>query len=269
MGTKPVIDKEKTETIVFDYKPKEFPVRLTNAAESFVATQGETSSGFRVSPIVAEQAGIADLNRQKVEQRVEQQALEKLKEVEERAYQEAYNLGLDEGRQKAFEEHSVELKTRIENLEVLLSGFDNIKEHLMDQNESQLIHLVHIVAKKIAMREVEVNKEIILDVISEVLREAQSDEDVQIYISQNDFDFIKRVKKAQNAELNQLKNVKFEIKEGIESGGCILESKFGSIDATVNQRVDKAWDTLQGKAPRIKNKTDKSTDENSDESDDT
>ena len=88
--------------IIFDFKPKVFPLIATQEAHDFISSQKQGSSDFKIADMVAEQAGIANLQKQGLENKIEELVLEKLKDVQEGAYKSAYDLGLEEGKKEAY-----------------------------------------------------------------------------------------------------------------------------------------------------------------------
>ena len=74
-------DQEK-DSIVYTYEPKIFPIQITKSSNDFLRSQQLKSSDFKISDLVAEQTGIAEKQRQKIESEVEAQTLEKLKDIQ-------------------------------------------------------------------------------------------------------------------------------------------------------------------------------------------
>jgi flagellar assembly protein FliH len=250
---KQILDSEDSKHLVFNYVPKQFPIRIETPASQFVQQNNTKSSDFKISELVAEQSGIADLNKKQVEIRVEAEALEKLKEVQERAYAEAYDLGLIEGKDKAYEDHTESIQNRILSLDKLLESFEKIKIQLVENNESQLMQLVHLISSRLAMDHIETNKEVVLNVIKQVIEDAQTDEEVVLKISNDDATFVSEMKARNDKSLDFLKNIKIESQTNIKSGGCILETRFGAIDATIEQRFEKVWKAIASKTPKVRN----------------
>ena len=82
-----IIDKDEAEKTAVTFFPKKFPMRITEHAVSFHKMQsGEKRTDFRIDHSVSEQTGIGELERLSIEERVEQQALIKVKEMQEEAY---------------------------------------------------------------------------------------------------------------------------------------------------------------------------------------
>ena len=249
---KTIIKNEGLEDIVFDYHPKTFPVVLTSAAAGFLSSQGEETSDFKISDLVANQRGIADMQRRGVEDKIEELALQKVKEIEEKAYQEAYTLGLIEGSEKSFSEKKEELEGRLNQLDDLLKFFGNIKKRLLADNERQLMELLVQTAGKLALREIESDPESILKTLEMVLEDIHKDENVTIYLSQQDHDFLDQLRTSGNKRGNELKHVKLEVAGHIRPGGCQVETNYGVIDSTLEQRVEKVMSAMYEKMPRVK-----------------
>lgn len=252
---KKYLSKEEAEKAVFDFIPKKFPLIVPETASSFVTLQKQNNSDFKISELVAQQSGVAEINRKQIELQVESEALEKLKEVEERAYHEAHELGLIEGTEKAYQEYKEEIKKYIENMDQLLKHFEEIKVQLVEQSEVQIVKLLQLIAEKISMTHIESHPEVILDVIHKVIEETQTNEEVILKLSVDDYMFIEGSREKLGKKLDFLKRVKMEAVDEIKKGGCILETRYGAIDATVEQRFEKVWQAITNKMPRVKKET--------------
>ena len=189
-----VIDATNSEHVVFEYHPKEFPLSVTPEAQNFVTKEAESGTEFQISDLVSEQVGISELKKRKLEDKIEDLALNRLKEVEEKAYGESYKLGLIEGTEKAFQESKVEIAERMDRLEDMLKTFESIRSNLLAEHENQLIKLVYLVAKKMAFREVKEDQSVIVDVIKKVLEDIQIDDELVLRVSVEDFNFIESLK---------------------------------------------------------------------------
>src|SRR5580692_2616042 len=90
----------KSDTIgeaVYSYQPREISMEITGAAIDFVHDEKARQSEFQMSELVAQQSGVARLEDERSQGILNDLVLEKLKEVQERAYKEAYDLGREEG----------------------------------------------------------------------------------------------------------------------------------------------------------------------------
>jgi flagellar assembly protein FliH len=254
---KSVLPKDDAQKIAVAYSPRKFPQAVTPAASGFVAFQASQEaagfeSSFQIDHLVAQQTGIADIERASIEERVEKEALVRLKELQEQAYKQAYALGLEEGREKAYQETSEILSQRLASLESLIQSVENLKPELVSFNEAHIVRLAYVMAKKIAMDEISERPDLILNVIRQAIQGAQSDEAVRVRLSQADFDFVEKMREKLGKDFDVLKRAKFEASESVTPGGCIVETNYGDVDATVEQRVDKLWESLASKRPKVK-----------------
>lgn len=249
MGT--FLPKKEADKVVFDYQPKTFPVVASEPAQDFVSSHEMESSDFAISELTAEQSGIRDLNRSSIDKRVEELALERLKEIEEKAYSEAYELGLIEGTEKAFQERKEEFDERIHRIDELLTSFDVVKKKVLKENEVFFIKAVYQIAQKIAIVEIKQNKNIIIELMTKMIEDVHSDEKMHLNISPDDYLFISQLLEKNSKDYSFLNTVKLEIDDSIEPGGCSLQTSFGTIDATIEERIQRVWEHVEAKMPQL------------------
>lgn len=247
-----ILKKTSADKMAFKHHPKSFNVATSVVASEFVAMQAEHSSDFQIADVVAAQSGVEALRKKNLESQVEGSVLERLKEIEEQAYAKAYELGLREGTEKAFKEKHDEFSDRLQKLDQFLVNVEHLKINSLKENETAFIKLVFQLAEKIALREVTLSHEPVLELLTKLVAELQGAESVTIKMNPDDFNFIEDLRAKNVKEIERLAHVKLLSAENIEMGGCVIETNFGEIDATVSQRVEKAWQILAAKLPIIK-----------------
>lgn len=248
--TKAVLKSDTSGNVIFDFKAKEITSKASSTAEEFISQEAQRASDFKIDPLAAEQAGIASLQRQALNDRIEEEALQQLKVVQEKAYREAYDLGLAEGREQAFNESKSAISLRLGHLDNALVTIENLKSKLVADHESQIVSMIYGLAKKIAVREIQENPDSIVNVILQIVADAQSEETVTIRLSQDDMRFIETIRDKSGKAAEPLKRLKLEVGENITSGGCILSSNYGTIDATLEMRLERAWKTISDRLPK-------------------
>jgi flagellar assembly protein FliH len=248
-----ILEKEEAESVVVSYTPRKFPFTVSKSAKEFHTHQETVAdrAKFHIDPLVAEQTGVAQLERLSIERQVEKLALEKVKELQEEAYREAYQLGLDQGRESAFAEFRDELETRMEYLTTLLKTLESLKTELVTQNEAHFMKMLYHIASRVAMTEIQNRPDTILKVLSQVVEGAQSDERIVARVNKSDLEFITATMAKVGKDMEFLKRLKLEDSEEIRAGGCIIETNFGSVDATVEQRIQRIWDAISEKLPKV------------------
>ncbi len=258
---KSVFSKEEADHLAIAFTPQKFPHEIKQTATAFVAAQALQSvegvrPSFRIDRIVAQQTGIAELERLSMEEKVEKEALIRLQALQEQAYQEAYQLGLEEGREKAFNEHQGLMLEKIEHLGAAISAIENLKPQLISANENHIVRLVYYMARRIAMGEIKENRELILNVVRQAIESAQTDETVTVRVSTSDYEFVESVREKLGKEFEAVKNAKLESSADIQDGGCIVETNYGDVDSTIEQRFEKVWNAIAEKMPQVKTEFD-------------
>jgi flagellar assembly protein FliH len=247
---KAIIKAQIADSTTFEYKPREFSLDASSVAKNFVADDAFKSSDFKIADLIAKQAGISQLEDDAHQDRINAQVLERLKEVEERAYREGYELGLVQGTEKAFQNAKQDLLGKTETLEKLLKRVEDLKARILVDNEAALLHLLYLIAKKMALRDLEENREAVLSILQSITNEIQADEKVVVQLSQQDLDFLKMIHEKSDKKLEVFERIKFVVNNGVKPGGCLIETEYGNVDATVEERVERTWQTLLSRVPR-------------------
>jgi flagellar assembly protein FliH len=155
-----------------------------------------------------------------------------------------------EGGEKAFQEMKAAMVERMNSLEKLLKRIEDLKGQLLIDNEAALVKLSFLIAKKIAYRDLEEHHEAAREILKSVVGEVQADEKVVVRLSHEDMGFLETLQTKSGEKIEGLERVKLVSQDGIKSGGCLIETEFGSVNATVEERVDRIWQTLQARMPQ-------------------
>lgn len=250
-----VLKADIAKTSVLDYKPPKFELGAPEPAKKYIELkQTQGSSGFRMNDAIRIQTGVAQIEAQSLEESVDGRVLEKLKEIQEQAYQEAYQLGLEEGRKQAFEQATLEIESGLNNLEKIVSSLGEIKPEMLRFNETHLVQLAFHMAKRLAAAEIQANPEIVTEIVRQSVEVAQNEQNVLIFVNPSQLQLLETLKKEQSREFEFLKNVKLEPSEEVSVGGCIVQTNYGEIDARFEQRVEKLWAALADNLYRVKDR---------------
>ena len=200
------------------------------------------------------QTGVDKIEEENLEEKIEAAALEKLKEIQEAAYQQAYELGREEGHNDAFTKVSAEIKERMDTLDQLLSSVTQLKKELEHHNESHLVKLAFQMAARLARHEVKVDNDIVVQVLKEAVALSQDEENITVRVSPDQFDFLENLKKQTGREFDFMKKIRFEPSPDITAGGCVVETNYGEVDARLEQRIEQLWIALSENMPKVKDK---------------
>jgi Flagellar biosynthesis/type III secretory pathway protein len=250
---KSVLPRELAEKTVLEFVPAKFELGTPKQAMEYL-TEKKRGSDFRMNDAIRIQTGLDEVEQVSEEEQVEAAALEKLKEIQEGAYSEAYALGLEEGRKEAFQAVSGEIAQRMESLDQVLLTMKSLKKDLSAFNESHLIQLVFQMASRLAKMELSNNNDSMVDILRDAVGLAQDEEKITVRVSPAQFEFMEELKKETGRELEFVKKIAFEPSADVTDGGCIVETNYGEVDARTEQRVEQLWTALSENMPKVKNK---------------
>jgi flagellar assembly protein FliH len=247
-----ILKEERAREIVVEYTPTQFNLGTPLQALEYLE-EVKRGSDFIMNPVIREQTGVEELQREDLDSRAEELAIHKLQDIQTAAYKEGYDLGLDEGTKRAYQEKTKEIKTKLEELDRLLVNVSKLKTDLEVQNESHLIQLMYHMASRIALRQIEGDNQIIIDVMRQAMSLAQDEENITVQVSDKQLEFIEDIKKnSHSREFDFIKKIKIEGNPGIQPGGCIVETNYGEVDSRVEQRLAKLWEHLSEAVPKVK-----------------
>lgn len=248
-----VLPKEAAEKTVLEFVPMRFDLGTPQQALNYL-TEKTKGVDFRMNDAVRIHTGIDQVEKGSEEQRVEEAALEKLKSIQEAAFQEAYNLGLEEGRKKAFDKFAGLITARVESLDSLMLNLKDLKKEMALFNETHLIQLVFSMASRLAKTNLEGNQDAMVQILRDAVSLSQDEENITVHVSASQFEFLEELKKETGRDFEFVKRIRFEPNEEISEGGCIVETNYGEVDARIEQRVSQLWTAISENLPKVKDR---------------
>ena len=234
------------------YEPPKIEVQTNTTATQYVQGNQTYDSDFQLSGLVAQQSGIAQLQKQKIEKEVQDLVVAKLAEQQQQAEKTGFEKGLEEGKAKAYADFSKVLEEKGQQFDKLLSDLNSVRESLIVAHEEQLMKLVFKIAKNIALHEISIQNDLILDLIKNLIKDFQNEDKIQLLVSSDDLAYIEENLKEITKKFDSDARIKVEADPKIQKGGCRIVANMSAVDATVDTRVQKAWELLSSKIPRIK-----------------
>ncbi len=122
------------------------------------------------------------------------------------------------------------IEDAVYELENNLLHAKEIREKVIREAEIDILKLSIKLAEKIVGREIEEDKKTIVDIVSTALQNARQQERITIKVNPNDLQIVQ--KKAEDFKsYSQTKYLDFVADPRVESGGCLIESEVGTVDA--------------------------------------
>lgn len=243
--------KNLSTATVLEYSPKDFAAITPEAALDYLV-QKKQGSDFVMSDVLRQTTGVAEIERQSEAQKIENLALEKVAVIQERAYAQGFELGQTAGHTAAFDKTSAEINSGMDQLYAMIQKISEIKSDLIHQNETHIMTMIYQIAEKLAFDHIESKPEIIMSVIKNAIETAQADEDVIVSVAPEQLQFIENMKLQNGREFEFLKTIKLQAIVGIQSGGCIVETNYGVIDARIPERTSKLWNEIKQSLPKVR-----------------
>ncbi|MBN8536305.1 MAG: flagellar assembly protein [Deltaproteobacteria bacterium] len=247
-----VLKKELAESRVMEFTPAKFDLGTSLQALEYMEER-KKGSDFLMNPVIQIQTGVDQLQSENIDKMAEELALNKIQDIQENSYKEGYELGLDEGLKKAYQEKNSELISKLDEFESLMERLTQIKKDLEIHNESHLVRLIYHMVERVSLRHVELDNNILVDVMRQSLSLAQDEENVVVQVSKSQFEFIEDLKKQTAREFDFLRKITLEPNESITAGGCIVQTNYGEVDSRTEQRLEKLWNNLKESLPKVKN----------------
>jgi len=160
--------------------------------------------------------------------------------------EDGYSVGLEEGRRVGYSEyHEIIQSAR----KVVESSKLDYRMHV-DSSEREILDIGLKVASRILGEKLEDNEDEFLAIVRRALKEARDNQEVQLHVHPNYYDFLL----ANKEELLVLfpKEVNFYIypNDEIAETACLIESEHGRIDASVDSQLEemkrKLFELLEG-----------------------
>jgi flagellar assembly protein FliH len=162
-------------------------------------------------------------------------------ERQERAYQkglvEGKGQGLIEGEKKGFELATRKIEPLITSIQQALIKLSDIRAETYQQIETEVVELALAIARKVICREVSTDKETVVCVAREALAKVDDPGNIKIKMNPADLQFINETKYRLSDLIADVNNVTLEAEENIQSGGCVIETDLGEIDARIEKQL--------------------------------
>jgi len=159
----------------------------------------------------------------------------------EQAYQKGFAAGktegLREGEYAGFEQGSQKTGPLVSSIKEALIQLDRIREETYRHIEKEVVELALAIAQKVICREISTNQETVLCVAKAALAKVDNPGKIKIKMNPSDLQFINATRHQMSNPILDIDNVTFEAEESIQSGGCVVETDLGEIDARIERQL--------------------------------
>lgn len=146
----------------------------------------------------------------------------------ERGYKDGYQEGLTE-----FNEHILQLDAKLKSLRIDM--------------QNQVLSFALKAAKKIVGDVLTLQPEVIMDIVKQTLKPVREAQNIKIGVSKEDRPLVEKRKGELKEILEQVETLVIEERSDVTSGGCIIETETGIINATLENQ----WRALEAAFTRM------------------
>lgn len=191
----------------------------------------------------AEMIEQANQQAQQLMQAAEQEALSRVEEIT----QKAHNEGFEAGRQEGYADITNELRDKVIAVnDFAYSNFD-IKNNIVKSAHSDIIRLVIEIAQKVCSTALELDDNIIKELTLQAINSLKDKEDITIIVHPEMAQKIYAISDELRERIPQLSSIKIVEDASVSPDGTIVESPMSRVDSRVTSQIGEIAQRLMGK----------------------
>lgn len=212
--------------------------------DSLDGPSGRTGPADSKPGIVRLPGGSSPVSRSRSSSSEEDLDEESMEDRLARLEREAYEKGFDQGRKDGLALEQKQLQEQKQQVEALFSELRGLKGSLFRETEQDCVALSALIARRILRAEIQTDPGVIQRTVRAALDFVADRSRLRISVHPEDMEEMRRIlpELAAWTEEDAFQVVEDET---LERGGCLLETGFGSINATVSEQcnvIEKALD---------------------------
>jgi flagellar assembly protein FliH len=156
---------------------------------------------------------------------------------------EAFTKGYAQGERAGLEAGGKRAEAMLRRVAQTLEELGNLRKTLMQQSERQMVQLALTLARRVVQREIRLDPELIAAMAHVAIKKLGISNPSTIRLHPDDYTVV-----ARDGERWAGSNVSVVPDPSIARGGCMVESDFGNIDASLDRQFDEMARALLGGA---------------------
>jgi flagellar assembly protein FliH len=207
--------------------------------ESFHADEVIPERGMKsqANNIVTDQSTVISWNLPEIEEQEDPTTREDFKTRIARLEREAYEKGFAQGQKDGLDLEKSKLEEMGKQYEALFLELRDLKIQIFHESEGEMLKLVELMLKKIIGEEIKTNSAVIKHCISSAAKFITDKRKVRIIINPDDMEEVKKML-PDLARLTKGGNFQLMEDPSVRKGGCMLETGFGRVNATIDDQID-------------------------------
>jgi len=150
----------------------------------------------------------------------------------------AYAEGFSAGEKAGIDSERKNLRSVLDTLTQTVQQLTEIKNEVYCHSEKEVVSLAMGIATKIVGHEVTINKNVILNVLKQALKKIVDSDKIKIRVNPYDLHFLKTQNHQFAHLIDNMGRLSFEADDTILTGGCLIETNSGDIDARIDKQIE-------------------------------
>lgn len=220
------------------------------ATDSDRSVRSRKDARFSINPLLRGPLAVDEEERRAIEERVRERVGAVVEESRAKAELEGREEGRKQGYREAFEEFRAQGMAALARFEAFVTECEAAKERVFKANERFLVELVYRIARMLLLRELTTDRDYVLRLARDLIERVGVRENITIRISREDMDIAERLREGLEKALGAFSNLNIEASTQVKQGGCLIETAWNAIDASIETQLQGAHEALVGGAKR-------------------
>lgn len=146
----------------------------------------------------------------------------------------AYEKGFASGEKAGYEMGLEKARVAFQGIDGVLKELNSFGEKLARNCERDVTELALAVARKVVQREIETREETVVDCVRAALDLVVASGRIVVKVNPRDLEVLHDHTSELARGMDGLKGLSVEGDESVSRGGCVLETNYGEVDATID-----------------------------------
>ncbi len=155
--------------------------------------------------------------------------------------QEAY----DQGVADCSANQQQEMELAINAFHLACQKIDTLRQSLLERYRSDIINTVIGLSQKVIDQELVTNRNVVAKTLENALQQAIACDEFIVTVHPDDLNAVEHTKPEIMTRIHGLKNIIIQTDQEVTRGGCLIESKTCSVDATITTQLESAQEFLE------------------------
>ncbi len=171
---------------------------------------------------------------------LEEQILREAREKALAAEKEAYEKGFSQGEKDGLELGFKRLEAQLQSFQKVLAEIQRFQKDFFKIHEREMVLFVITLVRRILRQDIPQAEQVIAATLREAFQHVENHQKVQIHLHPKDCEFLKDHPERLpfSADEANPEGPKLVADPSLLRGGCLIETSFGNIDATVESQLD-------------------------------